>query len=148
MASAPVPVEFIHGARVQKQGIGSGDQDPSKFLLTSFNVNTIFWPPCPISILDKAHACSRLKCFYVFIENAIISKFPFQINIYTTTRMIDSKFEIPNKFRRGAHRAPSSDPFLALSRALLLIRALPDSDPLLLTRGCALTMPGDAICKC
>ena len=49
--------------------------------------------------------------------------------------MIDSKFEIPNKFRRGAHRAPSSDPFPALSRALLLIRALPDSDPLLLTRG-------------
>ena len=97
-----------------------------------------------ISILDKAHACSSEMFFYIFIENAIISKFPFQINI-GYTRMIDSKFEIPNKFRRGAHRAPSLDPFPALSRALPLIRALPDSDPLLLTRGCALTMHGDAI---
>ena len=62
--------------------------------------------------------------------------------------MIDLKFKIPKNCWGGAHWVPFTDHFSALSWILLSIRALPDSDPRLLMRGCPITMPGDAICKC
>ena len=55
------------------------------------------------------------------------------------TRTIDLKFEISKNCWGGAHRPPSIDPFPALFRILLSIRASPDSDPLLLRRGCPIT---------
>ena len=66
MASAPVPVEFVHGARVQKLRMGSGDQDPSNFLLTSsFNVNTIFCPPCNFNSGQSSCICLS-EMFFMF----------------------------------------------------------------------------------
>ena len=107
MASAPVSVEFIHGARVQKLGMGSGDQDPSKLSLTSsFIVNTIFWPPC--NFKSGQSSCMLFWMFFMFSSKMqLFQNFRFKL-IYATpagyTKMIDSKFKIPNKFRRGAHR--------------------------------------------
>ena len=123
---------------------GVGSQDPSTFLMTSPNYcEHIFIDPQFQFWTKLMHV--RLKCvFHVFIEKSIISRFPFQINIcyIAYTRTIDLEFEISKNCWGGAHRAPSTDPFPALFRILLSIRASPDSDPLLLTRGCPITMSG------
>ena len=125
--------------------MGSGvSQDPSTFLLTFPNYcEHIFIDPQFQFWTKLMHV--RLKCFFhVFIKKSIISRFPFQINIgyIAYTRMIDLKFEIAKNGWGGACRAPSTDPFPALSRILLLIRASPDSDPRVLTRGRPIAMSG------
>ena len=51
--------------------------------------------------------------------------------------MIDFMFEIPKNCWGWAPRA--TDPFPALSRIFLSIRASSDADPQLLTRGCLIS---------
>ena len=84
-----VPVQFNHGAKAQPLGMGSGVRTPQHFN----------WPPhnycehnlTPISILDKAHACSSE---ILSSKSQLFQDFRFKLIKATPEKLIwSSKFQ-------------------------------------------------------